>query len=39
MGLLKSPQAGEFDFFPSYTTEDVGHSSPILSSPEAKPML
>lgn len=32
-GLLESPQAGQFGFFPSYTTEDVGHSSPTLSSP------
>lgn len=38
-GLLESPRAGEFGFFPSYTTEDVGHSSPILSSPQAKNML
>ncbi|XP_009471711.1 PREDICTED: nociceptin receptor [Nipponia nippon] len=38
-GLLEAPQAGEFGFFPSYTTEDVGHSSPILSSPRAKNIL
>lgn len=37
--LLESPRAGEFSFFPSYTTEDVGYSSPILSSSRAKTTL
>lgn len=27
-GLLESPLVSKFSFFPSYATEDVGHSSP-----------